>query len=246
MNDESSSKRPASDKKAKPPNHFVERMFSGLTQSSRLPPVRRVPVAEQPYAPLREHKAGPGTIYHLQRPASSARLQPDAPATDVMTDLTKVAAVTIGSRATVHEANATMVGRSVRSLFVVDEDSAIVGIITSTDVLGEKPILVSQRLGTHPKELTVADVMTPADRLEAIDLEDVLHARVGDVVATLKVSGRQHALVIERLPAGASDSVQMVRGMFSLTEIARRLGVPLQTTHDIPRTFAEIEAAIGS
>ena len=41
------------------------------------------------------------------------------------------------------------------------------------------------------------EAMTPADRLEAMDLDDVLHARVGDVIASLRVSGRQHALVID-------------------------------------------------
>ena len=244
MADQDSPKHRAADRKATP-DPFVERMFSGLTQSSRLPPVRPVQVTEQPYMPLREHKAGPGTTYHLQRPVTSARLQPDAPATDVMTDFTKVAAVCIRSHATVDEANQTMIARRVRSLFVVDEESAIVGVITSTDVHGEKPIQFAQRLGIRHHEITIREVMTPADRLEAIDLDDVLHARVGDIVATLKVSGRQHALVIEHLPPGASQSVQMVRGMFSLTEIARRLGVQLQSTHDIPRTFAEIEAAIG-
>jgi CBS domain-containing protein len=225
---------------------LVERMFSGITQASALPPVRRVPVAVVPYAPLREHKARLGSVYHLQRPAASIRLSPDAPATDVMTDLTTVAAVTVPGSATLDEATDTMIGRMVRSLFVVEAESTIVGMITSTDVMGERPIQVAHRLGIHQKDLTVREVMTPADRLEAIDLEDVLHARVGDIVATLRVSGRQHALVIERLPGGASDRVQMVRGIFSVTEIARRLGVPLQPTHDIPRTFAEIEAAIGS
>jgi len=90
MADQDSPKHRAADRKATP-DPFVERMFSGLTQSSRLPPVRHVQVTEQPYMPLREHKAGPGTTYHLQRPVTSARLQPDAPATDVMTDFTKVA-----------------------------------------------------------------------------------------------------------------------------------------------------------
>ena len=43
--------------------------------------------------------------------------------------------------------------------------------------------------------------MTPAGFLETIELTDVLQARVGDIVETLKRSGRQHALVIESGPA---------------------------------------------
>jgi acetyl-CoA carboxylase beta subunit len=60
-------------------------------------------------------------------------------------------------------------------------------------------------------------------------------------VATLKRAGRQHALVVDQ----ASGGRQMVRGIFSLTQIARQLGIAVQTPA-IGNTFAEIEAAIGT
>ena len=247
MKDQDRPKPAAADSdKANPGVRFVERMFSGMAHSSARPPVPPAPASEAPFVPLREHRASPGTRYQLQRPAAAPALQPDSPATGVMTDLTRVTAITIREHATLAEANEVMIERAVRSLFVVGDQSAMVGMVTSTDLLGERPIQLSQQLGIRRDEITVRDVMTPADRLEAIDLEDVLQARVGDVVATLKQSGRQHALVIERVSSGTAGAVQMVRGIFSLTEIARRLGVPIQATHDIPRTFAEIEAAIGS
>ena len=68
---------------------------------------------------------------------------------------------------------------------------------------------------------------------------------MGDVVATLRLAGRQHALVVEEVADAPSGQVT-VRGIFSLTQIARQLGIPSQQVHDIARTFAEIEAAIGS
>ena len=86
--------------------------------------------------------------------------------------------------------------------------------------------------------------MTPADLLEAMDFQDVLQVRVGDIVETLKRSGRQHALVIESGSADATAATRTVRGMFSLTQITRHLGLPPQVGRDIARTFAEIEAAI--
>ena len=77
-----------------------------------------------------------------------------------------------------------------------------------------------------------------------MELEDVLRARVGDVIASLRLSGRQHALVIESMQA--QPSTRVVRGIFSLTQIARQLGLPPQPAHNIARTFSEIEAAIGA
>ena len=90
------------------------------------------------------------------------------------------------------------------------------------------------------------DLMMPADLLEAISFEEVMQARVGDIVATLRRSGRQHALAIESAPAGAASPILFVRGIFSLTQIARQLGLPPQPGHEVARTFAEIEAALGA
>ena len=37
----------------------------------------------------------------------------------------------------------------------------------------------------------------------------------------------------------------MVRGIFSISQIARQLGISLQSTGEVARTFAEIEAALS-
>jgi hypothetical protein len=63
---------------------------------------------------------------------------------------------------------------------------------------------------------------------------------VGDIVATLKADGRAHALVVGK----SLDGQQVLLGIFSVSQIARQLGVPLHT-HEIARTFAEIEAVIA-
>jgi hypothetical protein len=86
--------------------------------------------------------------------------------------------------------------------------------------------------------------MTTAERLELLDIRDIERARVGDLVATLKFAGRQHALAVE---AGERNALSQktVCGIFSVTQIARQLGIPPQQTHDIAQTFAEIEAVIS-
>lgn len=226
---------------------FVERMFSGFGHAhEELRSVQRQRPSEHPYHPLRQSKATPGVTYRLQTQASAVRVDADSPATDVMTDLSRVAAVAIRSHATVDKAHQAMIAHGVRALFVVEGESTVLGIITSTDVLGERPIQLAQQRGVRHDEVLAREVMTPAELLEAMELEEVLHARVGDVVASLKLSGRQHALVIESAPADPTSATRTVRGIFSLTQIARQLGLPPQSGHDVARTFAEIEAAIGA
>jgi CBS domain-containing protein len=194
---------------------------------------------------LRHLLAKPGDRYLLPLPGKFAPIALGAPATDVMTDLRRVSAVTIGPDASIDEANRTMIAHRVRALFVVDDVRRVSGIITSTDIVGEKPLQFMQERNVRHREIAVRDVMTPADRLEILELRDVALARVGDVVATLKVAGRQHALVVETIDE-AMPVQRSVCGIFSLTQIARQLGIPPQQIHDIAHTFAEIQAAIAS
>lgn len=230
---------------AKHDGQLVERMFSGFGHTTVLGTDHAEQPSEEPYRPLRQSKAGPTTVYRLQSQIPELQVQANSPATDVMTDLSRVAAVTIDASANIDAAQKTMIARAVRALFVVDEQKAVVGIITSNDVLGEKPVKISQDTGARHDEVLVGEVMTPANRLETLELQDVLKARVGDVVETLKHSGRQHALVIESAPADPASATRTVRGVFSLTQIARQLGLPPQIGYDVARTFVEIEVAIG-
>ncbi|HEX5802262.1 MAG TPA: CBS domain-containing protein [Azospira sp.] len=165
----------------------------------------------------------------------------DSPALQVMTDLTRIPAASIPADALVAEANQSMIYRGVRMLFVVDEAKQLLGIVTASDVLGERPLQAAQNHGLARHELRVAHIMTPLARIDSIDLSMVTRAEVGHVVATLKACGRQHAIVVDRDAHGR----QVVCGVFSATQIARQLGMPLPTG-ETARTFAEIEAAIAN
>jgi hypothetical protein len=140
-----------------------------------------------------------------------------------------------------------MITRGVRLLLVIDDHDVVLGVITATDVLGERPMMVATERGMRRDEVTVADIMTPADRVEVVALADVESARVGHVLETLRRAGRQHALVVdwETLPPPRPLAQRaMVRGIFSISQIARQLGVVLPAGGEVARTFSEIEAAI--
>jgi len=70
------------------------------------------------------------------------------------------------------------------------------------------------------------------------------------VLETLRRAGRQHALVVDfdeipaRRPLELPSRRPMVRGIFSLSQLARQLGVAVQTGGEVARTFSEIESAI--
>ncbi|MCB1901606.1 CBS domain-containing protein [Cognatazoarcus halotolerans] len=162
-----------------------------------------------------------------------------SPAVDVMTDLRQVAAATVDPDTGLADAQRIMVLRAVRSLLVVDRARSMIGLITASDLLGERPLQLCNQRGVRMQDLTVRDAMTPISAVQAVTLTEVMKAVVGDVVATLRHCGRQHMLVVERDRA----SNVLVRGIFSSSQIARQLGIPVQTT-EVARTFAEIEAAL--
>jgi len=165
-----------------------------------------------------------------------------SPAIEAMTDFLRVNVVTIGASESLVDANARMISRGVRLLIVSAPDDGVLGLITARDILGEKPMQIVQARGIKRDELTVSDLMTPVESIDTLYLSEVLNARVADILAALKKVGRQHILVEDNDPA---TGLPRVRGLFSATHIGRLLGVPV-LGFDLPRTFAEIEAALAN
>lgn len=194
---------------------------------------------EKTYKPLTARSLRSGAGVEQAAVNSPKPVLVTSPAVDVMTDLRTVAAATIDADLNIDAAQHAMIARGVRSLLVV-EAGEVVGLLTARDLQGERPMQVVQARGLKHGEVLVRHVLTPAGAIEVLDMSDVLRSEVGHVLATLKQAGRQHALVVDQ---DALSGREMVRGVFSLSQIARQLGLPLQAT-ELARTFAEIERAI--
>ncbi len=183
----------------------------------------------------------PTTQLQVQQPDTRRPVTVQSPALDVMTDFARVRSVTVASDATLFSANETMIARGVRLLLVTAQDQHLLGIISTRDTLGERPMQLLHQGKGNLFELTVADLMHAVGEIDMLDIADVRHASVGDVVATLRSLGQQHLLVSA---LDAASGVQRVCGVFSATQIGRQLGVEIQT-FEVARTFAEIGAALS-
>jgi CBS domain containing-hemolysin-like protein len=190
------------------------------------------------YRALKSSKAAESTSLH--QPSTFTNVAVDSPAISVMTDLRQVSAATIESDVSLQDATRTMISRGVRLLFVTGPHDELIGLITARDTGGERPIRLATERGVKFGDLRVSDLMIPRAEIDVLDLSDILHAEVGHIIATLKASGRQHALVAER---DASTNIMRIRGVFSATQIGRQLGIAVQP-FEVARTFAEIERAL--
>lgn len=179
------------------------------------------------------------TTYHRPLQVLPERVQANSPAIDVMTDFTKVAAITMGPCATINAAEQRMIASNVRLLLVTEQSNKILGIITATDIQGDRPIKYLQQVGGKREDIFLQDIMTPADKLDVLLMKDVEKVMVGDIVATMKRVGRQHALVVDV----DNEGNQTLRGIFSTKQISKQLGIKIDTA-EIARTFAELEEAL--
>jgi CBS-domain-containing membrane protein len=186
--------------------------------------------------PLPTFRLETGIALAQARPWQTAPVTLDSPAVDVMTDLTQVKAATTHPSALVREAEQQMIYQGVRMLFVVSEMPAVEGLITAADIRGDQQMRLVHERQVPFDELTVADLMTSLPMLDAVHLDQLRTARVGNVIATLKRVGRHHLLVIEGPSAGGS---RRIRGVFSRSQVERQLGTMIDIAQ-VARSFSEI------
>ena len=193
-----------------------------------------------PEAALPTFRLERGTSLAQAQPTDSTPVTLSSPALAVMTDLTKVKAATTHPRTTLRQAEQAMIYQGVRMLFVVTEMPLVEGLITATDLGGDKQMRVVHERHLHYDELCVADVMTELGSLDAIDYARVQVAAVGNAVATFQRLGRNHLLVVE---AASAQAPARVRGVISRSQVERQLGRAIEIT-PIASSFSEIERAL--
>jgi CBS domain-containing protein len=166
-------------------------------------------------------KAGSTFVRPVQKLPERVKL--GDPSTSVMTDFNKIAAVNVRAKTSMDKANAKMIRYGVRTLLVLDDNDQVAGLLTASDVLGEKPMRFLQNMGGTHADIMVRDIMTTQRELEVLKIEDVQNAQV---------------------VAEGANGKQAVCGLFSITQIARQLGAQVQS-FELAHTFAEIEAVIA-
>lgn len=191
------------------------------------------------FEPLSLSMLQPGTGFSRPYFYSPNPVQIGSSAVEVMTDLRFVPAATTHVEVSVATASQKMIARGVRLLLVVDASDNVIGLITARDLEGDRVNAASAAHGVTIGELTVGQIIT--QEVEVVPLEAVLHARVGDIVETLKHSGRQHALVVDEEPFTGKP---MIRGVFSASQIGRQLGI-VSEPQDLSHTFEQIDKAIS-
>jgi hypothetical protein len=160
------------------------------------------------------------------------RLAPSDPAIYAITDFKRDYPMTVEAERQIDDALTDMIRLGVRALLVA-KDQRLVGLVTSYDIQGERPMqfLQSSNFSRH-QDIRVMDVMTPWDELVALDWESVESARAGELLAIFEQRNLTHLLVIE---IDRKTSHAVVRALASRSRLLRQLAgagsAPLEPGH---------------
>lgn len=191
------------------------------------------------YQKLQHKILAPGTSLLLSRDPETSSVTLNDKAELVCTDFTHTRPFTIATAATLDQINDRMIACGVRLLFVTQADDLLKGLVTYTDLFGEKPVRYIQEHGGRRQEILAQDIMTPLAQLETLANADLQRASVGDIVETIKATGRQHLLVSHTLASNA----QVITGLVSSTHIEKLLGIKIELSSHA-HTFADLKQAL--
>ena len=172
----------------------------------------------------------------LAWPESYQEISQDSPALSVFTDFTVNPPLIIESTTAAYEAEEFMLKAHVKLKLVVDEKNKFLGVVAMEDL--KHPDLLVRIAAVYNREsLTIGNVMRPRDTLEALCYADLEQATIGDVVTSLQEYNRQHCLVVD-------NALHLVRGLISVSDVARKLGVKIQPGHT--SSFAKLYLSLHS
>ena len=132
---------------------------------------------DREYKALSSHSLKSGASFVRPTQTLPERVVLDDPALSVMTDLKNVSVVTVRAKTPMDKAHAKMKRYGVRTLLVLDESDKVLGLLTTTDILGEKPMRFLQHMGGTHADILVRDIMTPQRELEVLNFSRCLQCQ---------------------------------------------------------------------
>lgn len=126
-------------------------------------------------------------------------------------------------------------------LLVTDQIQHVVGVVNSEDLLGERPLRVMQERILRRSEVLVKMVMTNQTDLAAVLLEDLRHAKVGNIIQTLREVKLPYLVIVKQ-----DDNIQqqVICGLFSLSLLSKQLGFDVTSRAAEAHSFIELQQSL--
>ena len=171
------------------------------------------------YQPLNTLQLNPKSLsIRCQRLPELVHLED--PAWSVMRDFRVESPTLIRPHESIDNALMEMKIQGTHILLTTDTKGNLHGIISTEDILGKKPITITQSRRIERQQITIEMIMSPINEILFIDTATVQSSKVGNIVNTLKKHNKHYALVVHQ-PEGLSD--YQITGLFSTSQISKQL-----------------------
>jgi CBS domain containing-hemolysin-like protein len=175
------------------------------------------------------HPEPKGTLFHL-----------DDPATDAIIDFQKSCPHVCQPSDHIEDVFARMKSLGLHIMLVV-EDKTVAGVISSEDILGEKPMQIIQERRVKHSDILVKAVMTKCKQVWSIDAEEIKFAKVGHLLTTLNNQKHHYALIVH---SDAEDNL-IVSGMVYYYNILKNMDRSLASELREAGSLLELQKRIG-
>ncbi|MCX7122221.1 MAG: CBS domain-containing protein [Gammaproteobacteria bacterium] len=146
-----------------------------------------------------------------------APVKMDDPALSVMTDFQVKTPYSTTENTLIPSALQQMKLSKVKSLFIVDQDDAVIGHISARDIQSTKATTAAEYHDIKQSEVTTKMLMIKAPQLHTLYFSELSNARVGHIVRLLHELQVNYIFVIE-------EGSEKIRGLFSVSRISLQLG----------------------
>lgn len=165
----------------------------------------------------------------------------DDPATHILIDFETQQPSVVEPKQSINEVMVDMKALGIHLMPVI-QDERVIGLISSEDILGEKPMKIIRDKRIPRDNVTVEMVMTPAQQLLAIDYDEITHSRVGHVLATLNEAKQHYALIID---VEEQTQQHIVHGLIYFYDIIKRLDRDVVTELREARNLLELNRLLN-
>ena len=142
------------------------------------------------------------------------------PAILVMIDYRSRHSVTVSETDSIDQALDHMKHVGVKCAFVIDEkQSSVVGMITSYDILGEKPQQYMHYTTCEYGDVVVKDIMQKINDWRVVNIQDIENSTVSDLLQVFNDTGVTHLPVME----ANENNEPRLRGLLSAAKVKRLL-----------------------
>ena len=119
-----------------------------------------------------------------------------------------------------------------KSTLYVGTETKLLGVISSFTLVSRVVLMIANRKCVVRSDLTVADVMSPINKMPVLRKNNVHRACIGDIKKTMESLGEAHIQVV--------DETNKIFGVISSTDISRVLHEPVYinaTAHSFKDCF---------